>query len=273
MPAKLGIVAGGGELPAQIVSACRESGRDYFLLALEGHALPEDLPQSADLWMRLGQAGKGIRSMRDAGVEEVVLAGRVRRPSLAEIRPDPWTAKAIAKIGWSIRGDDGILRKVIRLVESEGFRVVAPDTILTELIATEGAYGRHTPDDLALSDIERGLEVLHALGALDVGQAAVVQDGFVLGVEAAEGTDALIARCGPLRRDAPGGVLVKAAKPDQERRVDLPTIGPATVDAAIAAGLRGVAIEAGAALVVSRAELVRRADTAGLFVVGVGRAA
>jgi DUF1009 family protein len=133
----------------------------------------------------------------------------------------------------------------------------------------EGALGRVEPDAEAAADIAHGLRIARALGALDIGQAVVVQQGLVLGVEAIEGTDALIARCAGLRRDGPGGVLVKAAKPGQERRIDLPAIGARTVAAAAAAGLRGIAAEAGAALLLDRDEVVRRADAAGLFVVGV----
>jgi hypothetical protein len=155
---------------------------------------------------------------------------------------------------------------LIAEIESEGLHVVGADDILHDLLVAEGVLGRHRPDDLAASDIARGLEVARALGAVDVGQAVVVQQGIVLGVEAIEGTDALIARAANLRREGPGGVLVKIKKPGQERRADLPTIGLSTVTAAVDAGLRGIAIEAGATLLIGRERLVAAADTAGLFV-------
>lgn len=271
MPGKIAIVAGGGDLPSQLIAACKGAGRDVFVLALTDQADPAAFEIEPDAWIRMGNAGKGIELMRTAGVEEVVLAGRVRRPSLAELRPDAWTAKAVAKIGWSsFIGDDKTLKAVIRTIEREGFRVVAPDSLLDDLVAIEGPYGALTPDDQAKADIAHGVSVLRALGNMDVGQAVIVQQGYVLGIEAAEGTDRLIARCGELKREGPGGVLVKACKPGQERRVDMPTIGPRTVTLAAQSGLRGIAVEAGSALVLDRAGVRDSADRLGLFVVGIG---
>jgi DUF1009 family protein len=269
MAGRLGIIAGAGELPLRAVEACRAVGRPVFVLALEGAASPATVESVPHAWIRLGAAGQGLRLLKENGVEELVMIGGVRRPSLFALRPDWRTARFFARIGYRALGDDGLLRAVIRELESEGFRVVGADTVLGDALATEGPLGALRPDVQAESDIGRGLEVARALGALDVGQAAVVQQGIVLGVEAAEGTDALLARCGPLRRDGPGGVLVKVAKPGQDRRADLPTIGPATVAAAAAAGLRGIAVEAGATLVADRTAVVAAADRVGLFVVGI----
>jgi len=162
-----------------------------------------------------------------------------------------------------------LLSAIIKEFELEGFRVVGAHDILGSLLAPEGALGAIAPDAQGRADIERGLEVARALGGVDVGQAVVVQQGIVLALEAAEGTDALIERAGRLRGDGPGGVLVKAAKPGQERRADLPTVGVSTVDACARAGLRGLAIEAGMALVIDRAAVSAAADAAGLFVVGI----
>jgi DUF1009 family protein len=268
-PPRLGIVAGGGALPGRIAAACRASGRPHFVLALEGQADEAALGGAPDAWIRLGAAGRGIELLREAGVEELVLAGAVRRPSLAALRPDRRTALFLARVGRAAFGDDGLLRAVVKTLEEEGFRVVGPNDILRDLTAGEGAYGAHAPDAEAWADIERGIAVARALGALDVGQAAVVQQGVVLGVEAIEGTDALIARAAALRREGRGGVLVKVKKPGQETRVDLPVIGVRTVEGAAAAGLVGIAVEAGAALVVDREAVVAAADRAGLFVVGI----
>jgi DUF1009 family protein len=190
---------------------------------------------------------------------------------LLSLRPDWRAAKFLARVGYRALGDDGLLKAIIREFEGEGFRVVGADAILSSAVAPVGPLGRHAPDAQAEDDIALGFRIVRALGALDIGQAAVVQQGLVLGVEAIEGTDALIARCAGLRREGAGGVLVKAPKPGQERRADLPTIGPRTVEAAAAAGLRGIAIEAGASLVIDRAALVAAADRTGLFVVGVAR--
>ena len=269
-PPRLGIVAGSGALPGHVAAACQASGRPFFVLAIEGYADAALVADRPHAWIRLGAAGgRGIDLLKEAGVEDVVLVGAVRRPSLAALRPDRRTALFLAKIGRAAFGDDGLLGAVVRTLEDEGFRVVGPDAILREILAVEGVYGAVAPDADAWADIERGLTVARAIGALDIGQAAVVQQGLVLGVEAIEGTDALVARTAALRREGPGGVLVKVKKPGQETRVDLPVIGARTVENAAAAGLRGIAVEAGAALVVDRAAVVAAADRAGLFVVGV----
>ena len=183
--------------------------------------------------------------------------------------PDWRAAKFFAKVGYRALGDDGLLSAIVKELEREGFRVLGADELLGDADLPEGPLGRVRPDALASADIRRGMQIARAIGALDIGQAAVVQQGLVLGVEAIEGTDALLRRVAGLRRDGPGGVLVKAEKPGQERRADRPTIGPQTVALAAESGLRGVAAQAGATIVLDRAETVRRADEAGLFVVGV----
>lgn len=271
MAAKLGILAGSGRLPGLLIESCRASGRDFFVLAFKGQADPAVVESAPHAWVRMGAAGQGFSILRAQGVKELVMAGGVRRPSLVDLRPDLQAIKFFARLGRKGIGDDGLLRAVIDLLESEGFHVVGADQLLPALKAESGPLGVHRPDEQATADITRGTDVLTALGAVDIGQAVVVQQGIVLGVEAVEGTDALIERCGALKRKGAGGVLVKFSKPGQETRVDLPTIGPDTVDRASAAGLRGVAIEAGATIVVDRVELVRHADRAGLFVIGVTR--
>jgi DUF1009 family protein len=269
MAAKLGILAGSGELPLRVIDACRAAGRPVFVLGFAGAADPEHFREVPHATIRLGAAAEGLRILRENGVEELVMAGPVRRPSLASLMPDWRAAKFFARIGLRALGDDGLLSAIIKELEVEGFRVVGVDSVLGGLIAPKGPVGCIEPDQQANLDIARGLEVVRALGALDVGQAAVVQQGLVLGVEAVDGTDALIARAGELRREGPGGVLVKLAKPGQERRADLPTIGVRTVEACARAGLRGIAIEAGASLIVDRAAVAAAADDAGLFVIGV----
>lgn len=266
----LGIVAGGGTLPARLAAACLERGRACLILGLEGHADPALLPPGAPVaWIRLGAATQGFAILRERGVGELVLAGAVRRPSLRELAPDARTAAFFARLGFRALGDDGLLKAVIAEIEREGFTVVAADSILAGVVAPVGSWGVRRPDARDEADIARGLEVARALGRVDVGQAVVVQQGQVLGVEAAEGTDALIARAGALRRDGGGGVLVKIAKPGQDRRVDLPTVGPATIAALSAAGLAGLAVEAGGAMLLDREAMVAAADAAGLFLVGV----
>jgi DUF1009 family protein len=274
MPAEqrgvLGILAGGGELPRRLAESARAQGRSVFLVAFKGHTDPAT-PEGFDhIWSRLGAAGEILDALRRHEVQEIVLAGPVKRPSLGEVWPDRRAARFFSKIGRNAFSDDGLLGSIVHtLEEEEGFHVIGIDDVMTELIAEAGVYGRHAPDELAHADIARGVEVVQALGRLDVGQAAVIQQGIVLGVEAVEGTDALLERAGALRRDGPGGVLVKIKKPGQEHRVDLPTVGIRTVKGAAAAGLRGVALQAGASLLVDRQAVVDAADEDGLFIFGL----
>ncbi|MGH7046954.1 MAG: LpxI family protein [Stellaceae bacterium] len=269
---RLGIVAGDGELPRRLVDACRITGRDVFVLALEGAADPATVEGVAHAWCRPGAAARGLSLLRSAKVTELVLAGGVRRPSLASLRPDWRAARLFARIGYRALGDDGLLSAIVAELEREGFRVIAPDHLLAEALAPQGVLGGIAPDAQAMADIAHGSRVARLLGAVDIGQAVVVQQGLVLGVEAIEGTDALLRRCAELSRDGPGGVLVKLAKPGQEERADRPTIGPQTVTLAAAAGLRGIAIETEATIILDRDAVIDAADRAGLFIIGIAPA-
>jgi UDP-2,3-diacylglucosamine hydrolase len=266
----LGIIAGNGALPRRLVESCRAAGRPVFVLAFEGEADQATVAGVPHAWCRLGAAATALDLLHANAVTELVLAGGIRRPSLSALRPDWRAAKFFARVGYRALGDDGLLSAVVKELEREGFQVIGAEQLLaSDDLLAEGPLGRCRPSAEARADIERGLRLARAIGALDIGQAIVVQQGLVLGVEAAEGTDGLLRRCAGLRRDGPGGVLVKVAKPGQEERVDRPTIGPQTVVLAAAAGLQGIAAEAGMTLIVDRAEIIRAADLAGLFVVGV----
>jgi DUF1009 family protein len=271
MAGRLGIVAGGGGLPLRLIERCRAAGRDVFVLAIEGAAEPETVRGVPHAWCRIGAAATGLALLRENYVSELVLAGGIRRPSLLSLRPDLRAAKLFARIGYRALGDDGLLSAVVAELEHEGFRVIGPDELLETEIAHEGPLGAIQPNARSEADIEHGLRIAQALGALDVGQAVIVQQGLVLGVEAIEGTDELLRRCAALRREGPGGVLIKIEKPGQERRVDQPTIGLRTVELAAETGLAGIAVEADATIVLDRQEVIRAADRAGLFVIGVRR--
>jgi DUF1009 family protein len=261
--AKLGIIAGGGALPGLLAAACKSAGRPHFVLGLTGFA------ETADDWIRLGEAAQVFERLRTADVSTVVMAGAVRRPTLAELRPDLQTAALFARLAGRALGDDGLLKALIGEMEKQGFTVIGADDILSDLVAQPGCLGSIMPDEQGRADIALGMKVARELGRLDVGQAAIVQQGLVLGVEGVEGTAALIARCADLKREGPGGVLVKMKKPQQDRRADLPTIGPDTVAQAAAAGLRGIAVEAGGSLVLGAGVVAEDADKRGLFVIGV----
>ncbi len=268
-PATLGILAGGGILPGRVAAAAQAAGRAVFVVGLDGYAEPPVIAPYPHALARLGAAGRILALLRDNGVRDLVLIGPVRRPSILDLRPDAEGARLLARIGRAaFGGDDGLLAAIHRVLAEEGFRVVGAHEILTEAVGARGLLGRVPPDAQAQADIERGRGVLRALGAADVGQACVVQQGIVLAVEAVEGTDAMLARAAALARPGPGGVLVKLVKPGQDRRTDLPTIGPETIRAAAAAGLRGVAFEAGGTILAEREAAIHAANRAGLFLLG-----
>jgi DUF1009 family protein len=270
MSRSLGILAGGGPLPGQVAAAAQAAGRHVFIVGLEGFADPAVVGRWPHEIIRIGAAGRIISALRAHACRDLVLIGPVRRPSFFDMRPDTEGARLLARIGRAaFAGDDGLLAAVIRVLGDEGFRVIGAHEVMQEALGPAGLLSRVGPDAMAMADIARGVAVTRALGAVDVGQACVVQQGLVLAVEAAEGTDAMLDRCRTLGRPGPGGVLVKLVKPGQERRADLPTIGPDTLRGSAAAGLRGVAFEAGGTILADRDSALAAADSAGLFLLGL----
>lgn len=269
MAEKLGILAGRGDLPKRIIDQCVKEGRPFHIIAFKKQTDENLVKGHPHDWVRLGAAGTSLSILKEQGVTTLVMAGRIKRPSLAALRPDAWTVKFFAKTGVGALGDDGLLSNLISSVEKEGFKFIAPHDILGDLLAAEGVYGQHQPDEQANRDVLKAFEMAHAIGELDIGQAVVVQDGLVLAVEAIEGTDKMLERCKEVSREGPGGVLVKAKKPNQEKRADLPTIGVTTIQNAHKAGLRGVAVEANGTLVIDQDGIIAEADKLGLFVMGI----
>jgi UDP-2,3-diacylglucosamine hydrolase len=270
MPRSLGIVAGGGVLPARVAAAARAAGRRVFILGLEGFADPAALAPWPHEIQRMGKAGRILTALREHGCQDLVMIGPVRRPSLLDMRPDAEGARILARIGRAaFAGDDGLLAAVIKVFGEEGFSVIGAHEVMREVLAPSGVLTRTAPDAQAMADIRRGVEVARLLGTADVGQGCVVQQGLVLAVEAIEGTDAMLARAATLRRDGIGGVLVKLVKPGQDKRADMPTVGPETVRNAAAAGLRGLAFEAQATILADREACLATADAAGLFMLGL----
>lgn len=269
-PRGLGILAGGGPLPGRVAAAAQAAGRPVFIVGLEGFAEAAVLAPYPHIVLRIGAAGRILSELRGHGCQDLVMIGTIRRPSVLDLRPDAVGARLLARIGRAaFAGDDGFLAAVIRVLREEGFHILGAHEILTQALGAAGLLTRAGPDAQALADIRRGVAVVRALGAVDVGQGCVVQQGLVLAVEAIEGTDAMLTRCAALARPGAGGVLVKLVKPGQDRRADLPTIGTETIRNAAAAGLRGVAFEAEGTILADREALVAAADAAGLFVMGL----
>ncbi len=270
----LGIIAGGGELPIAVAEAAMAAGRNVFVLALKGSA-DDGVSRFSHEWNTLGEVGRAMKLLRAHGVSEVLLAGKVARPRFSEVKLDAKGVMVLPKVLSAARkGDDALLRCMVSLFEDEGFKAIGVAEAAPALLAGEGVLGRIKPDEDDLADIAVAVKVVRAMGALDIGQAVAVCAGLVLAVEAAEGTDRMVARVGELPeaiRGVPGrpkGVLVKAPKPLQDGKTDLPVIGTDTVKNVAAVGLSGIAIEAGAAIVMNRAGVIKAADEAGIFVLG-----
>jgi DUF1009 family protein len=269
MPPKLGILAGGGVLPARLIEHCRATGRPHYVVALEGHCDAATVRDAAHGWFRIGAAGAILSALHREGVGDLVMIGRIHRPRIRDLRLDAKGWLILGRI-WRrfFAGDDGLLRAVAAVLEGEGFHVRGIHEVMDSVLAPTGVFGRVQPDDDAMRDIAEGIRTARDLGRRDVGQAVVVQEGRLIAQESAKGTDELLARSAGLLA-GPGGVLVKMRKPQQDRRIDLPAIGPDTVRSAAAIGLSGIAIEAQHALVLDLPEVVRLADGAGLFLFGI----
>lgn len=274
----LGLIAGAGVMPLRVADAAAKAGRPVFCVLIEGYGQPAEYGRFPHEVVPLGRIGRMLALLRGRGVRDLVLAGRVSRPSLLAFRFDAEGMRLVAKLGRRaiFGGDDGLLSAMLRVIREEGFRPLGAQEVMEGLLVPEGVLGAQAPGEDDRADIARGVAVARALGVADVGQCCVVQQGLVLGVEAIEGTDALLARCAGLRREGPGGVLVKLVKPRQDVRADLPAIGPETLRNAAAAGLAGVAIQArggpsglAGTLVLDRAETIAAADAAGLFLVAI----
>ena len=273
----LAIICGGGSLPFAVADTVAKHGRPVVLFAIRGWADPQRVAAYPHHWTALGQFGWFCRVARREGCRDVVLIGSVARPAIWKIRPDFKTLRLLPRIFGIFRGgDDHLLSGVAGIFEEHGFRLIGAHEIAPEILMPEGPLGSKLPSDRDRADIAKGLALLDATSRFDIGQAVVVAAGRVLAVEAAEGTDHMLARIEELRsngRMARGrGVLVKAAKQGQDRRVDLPSIGPQTILGAARAGLAGIAVVAGSTIVAEPDQIAELADREQLFVLGLREA-
>lgn len=272
---KLGLIAGGGDLPREIIRACQIAERPIFVIRLRGMA-DADLGGAAGFDSGLGELGRTLKALKAENCDAVCFAGKVSRPDFSALMPDLRGMAALpGAVAAARQGDDALLRFMAAEFEREGFRVEGADQIVSAITFGAGPLGRHAPREADRLDIDRAMAAARAIGRLDIGQAAVAARGVVLALEAQEGTDAMLRRCAELpsalrgSAGAPLGVLAKAPKPIQDRRIDLPTIGVATLVAVARAGLAGVVGEAGGLLVIDRDAVARTADELGLFVFGL----
>jgi DUF1009 family protein len=271
-PPRIGILAGGGRLPLTIAESVIERGGSVHIVGIEGEADAE-IARFPHTWVNWGHVARMVATLR-AHADALVIAGGVRRPDLWKLRPDWGFFVSLPQIlEMMAGGDDSVLSRVVRFFEAKGIEVRGAHEVAPGLLAAAGPAGALALDAQSLADAELGFAVRAALGPLDAGQAVVTDRGRVLAIEGAEGTDAMLRRVAGLRSAREGasrsGVLAKGPKPGQELRVDMPTIGPRTIDAAAAAGLAGIAIEAGAVLLLDRAEAVQSAGAHGLAIEGL----
>jgi DUF1009 family protein len=273
---RIGILAGNGMMPVEIIKSCHARGIEVYVAGLQpfvneaalapGAVLPEGVPH---VLARIGEVGKMIKFFKAHGVTELVMAGGIKRPALKELIPDLEAMKILAKIALSKQSDDGLFRAVIREIEHRGFHIVGIEEVVPEMLFHAGVYGRVKPSSDDMDDIRRGIEIVKALGAVDVGQAVVVQEGIVLAVEAVEGTDAMLSRAALLKKPGKAPVMVKILKPGQDTRVDLPAIGLQTIEQLAKYGIGGIAVEAGGILVIEREAVIAAADAAKIFITGM----
>ncbi|MBH0239668.1 LpxI family protein [Methylobrevis albus] len=271
--APLGIIAGSGRLPAEVARGAAANGRDVVIFGIDGEADAE-LARFRHHRVRWGEIGRLFELLTREKVEEIVICGAVSRPDFTAIRLDFGAIVNLPRIlAMMVGGDDTVLQRVVRFFEERGFRIVGAHDVVPEIVARPGPIGRLAVPRRFEDDVASASEAVGMLGRLDIGQAVVAVGGRVVGVEGVEGTDELLRRIGELhqrgrlRWSGRAGLLFKAAKPQQDLRVDMPTIGPATVEAAAAAGLAGIVIEAGRVLILDRALTIRTADEAGVFLV------
>jgi DUF1009 family protein len=273
----LALICGGGTLPAAVADAVIRNGRRVVLFPIRGWAEAALVERYPHCWLAVAQVGRFLRRARDEGCRDVAFIGTAVRPPFRALRVDWEMFKLLPRV-WGIYrgGDDHLLSGVVRIFEDRGFRIVGAHEVAPQILMPAGNVGSRAPTPQDLADITHGLGLLRAIGPYDVGQGAVVANNHVLAVEAAEGTDAMLARVAELRTrgrvptPVGHGVLVKAPKPDQERRIDLPTIGPHTVTEAARAGLAGIAIMAGEAIIAEPHAVAAAADREKVFVFGIG---
>jgi DUF1009 family protein len=272
----LAIICGGGSFPGALAEAVARRGRRPIMFGIKGWADAAVIEHYAHHWISIGQAGRFFRLARAENCRDVLFIGSLLRPPISQLRLDWQTIRLLPHLVRAYRGgDDKLLSGVAAIAESGGLRVVGVKDVAPEVFMPEGALGRYQPSERDKADIARALGMIAALGPFDVGQAAVVANNNVIAVEAAEGTDNMLARIAELRRlgrvtAALGtGVLVKAPKPGQDRRFDLPSIGPRTIENVARAGLAGLAVTAGSTMIAEADQVTAAADRAGIFLVGV----
>ena len=266
---KLAIIAGNGSIPFYLIEECKKIGREYCLIIIEGHGKELSVKYNPDYIVSLAKMGRAVKYVKNIGIKHILMVGGVKRPSLKNIIPDLWTAKFLTTISSKVSGDNSVLSKLTKALEREGFIIVAPEEVLPNLICPKGTLGKVKPNQQNNEDILTGYRVAKIIGANDIGQSIIIENGLVIAVEAAEGTDRMIKRSLNLKKEKKAGVLIKVIKPMQDKRIDRPVIGIDTIKAVKKAGLDGIALESNEILILNYSDVILYADEEGLFVEGI----
>ncbi len=265
----VGIIAGGGSLPRILIASLVRNNRLPVIIGIEGFASPELLDGQTGMMSPLGSAGSMIRFFRQNNVRDIVITGKVTRPELSKVKPDARGLMILAKVAMNYKkGDDAVLKIFRNELERDGFALHGIQDYVPELLAPDGVLGNLAPGENEWASIRFGFDISQDHGRKDLGQSVVVQDETILGLEGPDGTDALIKKVGTIKSFGSGPILVKTCKPQQDRALDLPTIGIETIRNVIAAGFRGIVVQAGETLLVDKDEMIKLCNQSGLFLLG-----
>ncbi len=266
---KLAIISGSGDLPRHVAESCEKSKVPYIVVALENNTSLDIINDHPSHLFKVHAISKILTTLKKEGISHVTLCGKVSRANLPKLILDFKGAKLLHHILKRGLSDSSLLSTIMSFIEGEGFEIVAPESVASDIILKKGVAGKARPNDAAMKDIKQGLKILKGVAEFDVGQALVIQSGLVLGVEAAEGTDELIKRCGEIQQSGDAPILVKVCKPNQDKRVDLPCIGPTTIEMVKQFGLQGIAAEADSTLIINPVKTLKLADKYKIFVIGI----
>ncbi len=261
---KVGLIAGQGDLPALILEALKSQSRECFVLAIKEDANPTLTDGVAHEWIPMAEIARTMEIFSEHGVKDIIMAGKLSRPPLKALKPPALAAKILKRLGAAFfKGDDALFKAIVSVFEEEGFSIIGADEVLGDLLTPKGVLTQTQPNNM--SDIELAAQAARDLGARDIGQAVIIQNEAILAEEDEQGTDALLKRVST----AKGAILAKMKKPAQERRVDLPAIGPDTIKTLAEGEFAGVVLEAEGSIILHRDDVIALADKHGLFVIGV----
>ena len=266
---KIAIVAGNGDLPALVIEKCIQLGKPYFLIIIKDHGEDTMNKFKCDYILKLNQIGKAIKILKNNKINEIIMIGSIKRPSLRDIIPDLWTARFLAKIANKSQGDDNILKNLSKELEYEGFKIFAPENFIINSLSKKGFMGKIKSSKSHNADMAKGFKIAKKFGELDIGQSLVIENGLVLALEAAEGTDEMIKRSFNYKKSKKHSILIKVIKTSQEKRIDRPVIGVETIKLAFKYGFAGIALEANEVLIIDYEKTISIADKKNIFIKGI----